>query len=137
MERTALTAYLHPVAGGLVLLLLVYAASLGLRMRTRPRERARVGPRHARIGRAVMLLVVLIWLSGVASTVWLRDDLPPGSSFHFRIGSAMTLLLMGSWLTARAIEHGNARSRAIHPWLGAAAVLLAAAQAVTGLRITP
>lgn len=132
-----MTAYLHPIAGGLVLLLLVYAASLGLRMRTRPRERVRVGPQHARLGRLVFWLVLAVWLSGFASTVWLRDDLTAGHSFHFRIGSAMTVLLSGSWLTARQLERGDQRARAIHPWLGAAAALLAAAQAVTGLRITP
>lgn len=130
-------AYLHPVAGGLTLVLLVYVASLGLKMRTRPRERARVGPVHARWGRRVLYLVCAIWLSGVASTLWVRDDLEAGTSFHFRIGSAMVLLLAGSGITARAMEHGNRRARAIHPWLGAAAALLAAAQVVTGLRITP
>lgn len=130
-------AYLHPIAGGLVLLLLVYAASLGLRLRTHPRERARVGPLHARLGRAVLTLVLAMWISGLASTVWLRDDLQAGASFHFRIGSAIALLLVGSWLTARALERGSLQARAIHPWLGAAAALLAAAQAVTGLRITP
>ena len=134
--RTVL-AYLHPLAGGLVLLVLVYTASLGLRLRTHPRERSRVAPLHARLGRVVLVLVLTIWVSGLGSTVWLRDDLQPGASFHFRIGSAIALLLVGSWLTARAIERGNRQARAIHPWLGAAAALLAAAQAVTGLRITP
>jgi hypothetical protein len=81
--------------------------------------------------------VLGIWLSGLASTLWLRDDLQPGASFHFRTGTVMALLLTGSWLTARAMEQGNRPARAIHPWLGAAAALLAAAQAVTGLRITP
>jgi hypothetical protein len=132
-----LIAYLHPIAGSLALLLLVYVASLGLRMRTRPRERAGVGPLHARWGRRVLYLVCAIWLSGLASTLWVRDDLEAGTSFHFRIGTAMALLLAGSGLSARAMENGNRRARAIHPWLGAAAALLAAAQAVTGLRITP
>jgi hypothetical protein len=132
-----LVAYLHPIAGGVVLLLLVYVASLGLRLRTRPRERARVGPIHARFGRMVAVLVLLIWVSGLASTLWLRADLQAGASFHFRTGTVMALLLTGSWLTARALEKGDRRARAIHPWLGAAAALLAAAQAVTGLRITP
>lgn len=130
-------AYLHPIAGGVVLLALVYVASLGLRLRTRPRERARVGPLHARLGRVVLALVLAVWVSGVASTLWLRADLTPAASFHFRVGSAMALLLIGSWLTSRALARGHARARAVHPWLGAAAALLAAAQAVTGLRITP
>lgn len=130
-------AYLHPIAGGLVLLLLVYVASLGLRLRTHPRERTRVGPIHARFGRIVIALVLVIWVSGLASALWARDDLQAGASFHFRTGSMMALLLTGSWLTARALEKGNRQARAIHPWLGAAAALLAAAQAVTGLRITP
>jgi hypothetical protein len=35
------------------------------------------------------------------------------------------------------MQKGNATARDLHPWLGAAAVLLAAAHAVTGLRIMP
>jgi hypothetical protein len=130
-------AYLHPIAGAIVLVLLVYVASLGLRLRTRPRARKDIAARHARLGRVVFTLVVVLWLSGVASTVWLRDDLSAATSFHFRIGTGIALLLAGSGYTSRLIEQGSVPARTIHPWLGAAAALLAAAQAVTGLRITP
>src|SRR5262245_55757331 len=99
-------------------------------MRTRPRERKEIGPRHARPGRSLLCLVVPIWWSGVASTLWLRDDLELAASPHFRIGTAIAALLTASAMTARAMERGSVQARKIHPWLGAAAALLAAAQAV-------
>ena len=65
------------------------------------------------------------------------DDLDVASTLHFRTGLALVLLLTGSALTARSMQRGNAVAREVHPWLGAAAVLLAAAHLIAGLRIMP
>jgi hypothetical protein len=129
--------YLHPISGALVLLLLGYVASLGLRMRTARRDRAVLAARHARLAPIAYAAVLASWVIGVGSTVWLRDDLDITSTLHFRTGCAMAVLLTGSALTARALRHGSRAAREIHPWLGAAAVLVAAAHVVTGLRIMP
>jgi hypothetical protein len=69
--------------------------------------------------------------------LWLRGDMSIASTLHFRIGTSMVLLLTGNALTARLMTRGNRTARDLHPWLGAAAVLLAAAHAATGLRIMP
>ncbi len=130
-------AYLHPLSGAAVLLLLVYVASLGVRARTQPRARAALLARHARLAPVVYWLALASWAGGALSSAWLRDDLDFAASFHFRIGTALIAALSGSTLTARSMDRGSAAARELHPWLGAAAVLLAAAHAVTGLRITP
>jgi hypothetical protein len=132
-----LTRYLHPVVGAAVLALLAYVASLGFRLRTARRGRAALAARHARLAPFAYAAVLASWVGGAASTLWLRDDLDFASTLHFRTGAVMAALLTGSALTARAMGRGSAAARDIHPWLGAAAVLLAAVHVVTGLRIMP
>jgi hypothetical protein len=129
--------YLHPVTGALVLLLLGYVASLGLRLRTVRRGRAALAARHARLAPIAYAAVLASWAVGAGSTAWLRDDLNITATLHFRTGCAMAVLLTGSALTARGLRRGSRTAREIHPWLGAAAVLVAAAHVVTGLRIMP
>lgn len=130
-------AYVHPATGVLVLVLLVFVGSLGLRARTRSRRRGELLALHVRLAPLAYALVVLAWLAGAVSTLTLRGDLSFADSLHFRSGSAIALFLTGSALSARAMRRGSAAARALHPWLGAAALLLAAAQVVTGLRILP
>jgi len=132
-----MTAYLHPISGALVLAALLYAGALGLQLRRTRRGRAEIAARHALLGRIVFAGVLLSWLAGAASTLWARDDLRFAETLHFRLGSAMVLLLSASWWTSRAMLRGNVNARELHPWLGAAALLLAAAHEVTGLRLTP
>jgi hypothetical protein len=129
--------YIHPIFGATVLALLVYVASLGLRLRTVRRGRAELAARHARLAPWAYAGVLLSWVAGLLSAWLLRGDLDAASTFHFRIGLLMAVLLTGSALTARWLNHGNSAARELHPWLGAIAALLAAAQAVTGLRIMP
>jgi hypothetical protein len=81
--------------------------------------------------------VAAAWTFGLASTWWLRDDIDVGASQHFRSGTILLLLLTGSAVTARGVRHGAHGARSVHPWLGAAAALLAAAQFATGLRMMP
>lgn len=129
--------YLHPLSGAAVLALLVYVGSLGLKLRTVRRGRAALAARHARWARVTYVAVLLSWLAGAVSVLAGRDDLALGASLHFRSGTALALFLTGSALTARAMQRGAEGARDWHPWLGAAAVLLAAAHAATGLRLTP
>jgi len=130
-------AYVHPVVGALALALLVYVAVLGLRLRQSIPRRAEVAARHARLAPWVYGLTLAMWAAGVLSTWALRADLELASSRHFQSGTLLAILLSGSAITARAMQRGNRRARELHPWLGAAATLLAAAQFATGLRITP
>ena len=130
-------AYVHPIVGATVLALLVYVASLGLRLRTARRDRAELAARHARLAPWAYAGVLVSWTAGLLSSWWLREDLEVASTFHLRIGLLIAVLLTGSALTARWLSRGNSSARDLHPWLGAVAALLAAAQAVTGLRIMP
>lgn len=130
-------AYLHPLTGAATLALLVYVGSLGLTLRRARRDRAALAARHARWARIAYGAVLLSWLGGALSVLLDRDDLTLAASLHFRTGTALALLLTGSALTARAMERGSRHARDWHPWLGAAAVLLAAAHAASGLRLTP
>jgi hypothetical protein len=129
--------YLHPILGAASLLLLVYVASLGFRMRTVRRGRGALAALHARLAPIAYGGVLASWLLGAGSALWLRSDLDFAATLHFRTGCAMAALLTGSALTARSMRMGSGAAREIHPWLGAAAVLLAAAHAATGLRIMP
>jgi len=129
-------SYLHPIVGAISLILLVYLAVLGFNARSRPRRRGELLARHARLAPYVYVLVLLSWCGGALSTTFLRGDLSFASTFHFRLGCASVALLTGSALSAQWMER-YPWARELHPWFGGAAVLLAAAQAVTGLRITP
>lgn len=127
--------YLHPISAGLVLALLAYVGSLGLRARNDRRRARQLLLRHARLGPFMYALIVVSWIGGVQSTWLLRRDLELGTSPHFRIGTGIVLALSGGLLTSRSMRRPEAR--AIHPWLGAAAMLLAAAQVFFGLQMTP
>jgi hypothetical protein len=129
--------YLHPITGAATLVLLVYVGSLGLALRTARRGRAELAARHARWARVAYAAVLASWLAGGLSVLLGRADLTLAASLHFRSGTALALLLTGSALTGRAMERGSSNARDWHPWLGAAAVLLAAAHAASGLRLTP
>jgi hypothetical protein len=129
--------YVHPVAGGLVLALLLYVASLGIRSRGRARHRARLLAQHARLAPLAFGLVAVAWVLGAASTLWLRDDLVFAEGTHFTTGTALLAVMAASYWTSRKALAGGENAREIHVWLGVAATLLAAAQALTGLRITP
>ncbi len=130
-----LLAYLHPVTAGLTLALLGYVGSLGLRARNDRRHARRLLQRHARLAPIVFCLILASWAAGFVSTWLLRRDLELGASPHLRIGTALVLALSGGALTSRWMH--RAEIRAVHPWFGAAAMLLAAAQVFFGLQITP
>lgn len=130
-------AYVHAVAGGVVLLLLGYVGVLGLQIRTTRRDRLALARRHARLAPVVFALTALLWLTGLVSTWQLRTDLDLAASLHFRIGTIMVVMLIGSATSARWMQRGRADLRDLHPWLGATAVLLAAGHLLAGLQITP
>jgi len=127
--------YIHPIASALIVTLLAYVGSLGLRARNDRRHARRYLAPHARLGPIMYALTVTTWVGGVLSTWLLRPDLELAASPHFRIGVAIFLTLSGGFLSSRWMH--RATMRGLHPWLGAAAMLLAAAQVFFGLQITP
>jgi uncharacterized protein DUF4079 len=128
-------AYVHPITAALVVALLGYVGSLGLRARADRRRGLHLLRHHARLAPVMYALVVASWTGGVVSTWLLRRDLELATSPHFRIGSAIVLALSAGALTSRWMHRPQVR--ALHPWFGAAAMLLAAAQVFFGLQLTP
>lgn len=127
-------AHLHPLTGVAVVIFLFYTGSLGLRARTGGRQRAPLLARHAALGPWLLGCMLVTWTGGVASTWLWRPDLPPGGSVHMRLGVALLALMAGAWATSRRMDLPLVRRA--HPWFGAAAMLLGAAQAFFGLQIT-
>jgi hypothetical protein len=119
----------------LAVALLGYVGSLGLRARGNRRHAVAYLARHARLAPFMYALLLATWVGGVLSTWLVRPDLELAASVHFRCGLAIVLALSAGALTARGMHH--AELRAAHPWFGAAAILLAAAQVFFGLQITP
>jgi len=128
-------AYVHPIIGGLTIALLAYVGSLGLRARNDRRRGPQLLAQHARLAPWAYGFILVNWLGGFVSTWWLRHDLELGTSTHLRIGAALVTALSLSAVTSRRMR--VAPIRAIHPWFGAAAMLLAAAQVFFGLQIAP
>lgn len=134
-EASLWLTYLHPVSGGLVIAFVVWAGTLGLRARNQPRRARTLLQQHARWAPWAYAACVLAWLGGVGTTWLLRPELELAQSPHFQLGVAMVALLSGSTLTSRWPQHAWAREA--HPWLGAAALLVGAAQIFFGLQLTP
>ncbi len=128
-------AYVHPVTAGLTAVFLAYVGALGLRARNDRRRGQQLLARHAQLGPWMYGLALASWAAGVVSTWRLRHDLELAASAHFRIGTALVIALSAGALSSRWMRRASVR--ALHPWFGAAAMLLAAAQVFFGLQITP
>jgi hypothetical protein len=127
--------YAHPATAAFAVAFVAYVGALGLRARGSRRRSARMLAGHARLAPLLYLLVVAVWATGALSTWALRPDLAIAKSGHFEIGAALLASLSASalssrWMAVRAV-------RVLHPWFGAAAILLAAAQVLFGLQLLP
>jgi len=132
--RAALWA--HPVLGLVTVAVAVRQASLGLRGRAPGVAPAALRAKHRRLGPWLLGLVVTNWLLGLAS-VWIDPrDVELAASGHFRVGSALVVLYGLAALVSRRIDR-DARARAVHRWIGAAALLLSGVQVFLGLQIMP
>ncbi|MCX8071955.1 MAG: DUF4079 family protein [Candidatus Binatia bacterium] len=127
-------AYAHPLVGGLVLGLLFFVGSLGLRSRSWPKARAVYLRRHALLGPWVCVAVLSAHVSGLGAVWWARDDLVVASSGHFRTGSVLVLLLLLLFMSQPFMHRAEVRQ--LHPWIGALALLVAGAHVFFGLQLT-
>jgi hypothetical protein len=128
-------SYLHPIAAALVLAFLVHIAWLAVRARQDRRRRGALLLRHARLAPWAFALVVVSWVAGLATTWATRPAAELAASGHFRIGALLVALLGAGFATSRWMQVPAVRQ--LHPWLGAAALLVAAAQVFFGLQILP
>jgi len=136
MFRGTLTLYVHPLLGLVTIALAARAASLGLRSRTARRDAALARRHHRRIAPVVYLLVLANWAGGLAAVWWLQPDLDPAASGHFAVGTVIAALLTAAAILSRWVPVDH-RARAIHPVLGAVALLLCGVQIFLGLQILP
>ena len=120
---------------------LVYLAlrsGLALR-RTRLRRAGRtpdMRPRHLRVAKPAVLLVVVGLVAGLCSWVWLRGGEVLGT-FHGFVGLATTALFVAAAVLGRRIERGGSRAFDAHALLAGLAVLLAGLAAVAGFVLLP
>ena len=136
MPGGRLSLYLHPLGGLVAIALAAYAATLGFRARLPRRDAAASRRRHAAIGPVLYALVVLNWVGGLFAVRRLEPSLAEASQGHLVVG---TLILALFTLAVMLSPHVpvDARARAIHPILGAAAVLLGGFQILLGLQLLP
>jgi hypothetical protein len=81
-------------------------------------------------------LMLLAWAGGLASTWWLRPEIEPAASGHFTAGSVIVVLFSAAAGLSRRID-ADPRARALHPVVGAAALLLCGVQVFLGLQLLP
>jgi hypothetical protein len=127
--------WIHPVLGLVTTALAVQGASLALRGRRGPRG-ARLMARHRALMPWVYGLVLANFGLGVLSCWLWRDEEDLATSGHFTVGAALVVLFSVNALLSRVI-HADGRARALHPWIGAAALLAAGVQIFLGLQIVP
>ncbi len=125
-------SWLHPFLALLATAFLAHTATLGLRSRERGGAPLRAS--HARRAPLAGGLMLVVFLAGLASALWLRPDLEVAGSIHFRIGLALTCVLGATALLSRRVAI-QPLARRLHPALGLLALLLAALQVFFGLRL--
>lgn len=125
--------FLHPALGALALALSIALASAGFQGRRRP-GRGDLA-RHRRLGPWALALMLATWALGAASVLLWRTDLELGESLHFGIGTAIAALFVLSAMSSKWLDTQVVRR--IHPWIGAAALLLSGVQTVLGLALLP
>lgn len=136
MPGGRLSLYLHPLGGLIVIALAVYTATLGFRGRLPRRDAAAARRRHAAIGPLLYSLVLLNWIGGLVAVRRLEPSLAEASQPHLTVGTLILVLFTLAALLSRHVPV-DARARAVHPILGAAAVLLGGLQIFLGLQLLP
>jgi hypothetical protein len=100
-----------------------------------PRD-ASLRRRHLRLAKPAVALLLIGFLAGPLSAVWLRGW-EPFHSLHGVLGLAVASLFTAAAILGRRLERGRGSARTAHAWLGALAVLGAALAAVAGFVLLP
>lgn len=132
----AVAVWIHPVAGLVTAALAAHGASLALRGRRLGARGAALRARHRAFMPWVLALVAANWVGGLASAWLWRDEEDLAGSGHFAVGTLVVALFATAALLGRRIDR-DARLRAVHPWIGAAALLASGIQIFLGLQIVP
>ncbi len=126
--------WVHPVMGLLAVALAVQTAGYALRGRRPGRAAAAQLARHRRLGPWLLGLVIVTWIGGVVSVWFDPRDVELAASGHFQVGTLVVVLFTVAALLSRRIDD-DPRVRAIHPWVGAAALLASGVQVFLGLQL--
>jgi hypothetical protein len=128
--------YAHPILALATVALAVRAARLGLQGRRPGGNREALRRQHRRLAGWTWILVVGNWIGGLVVVRALRPDLDVAASGHFALGSLIAILLTTAAVVSRWVPHHRVAA-AVHPVLGAVAVVLAGVQVFLGLQLLP
>lgn len=126
----------------LALVLLALRAGLRLRGQRQGRALAPVRPRgellaaHLRLAKPAVALVLVGFVAGPVSAVWLRGW-EPFSKFHSGLGLAAAALFVLVAFWGHRLETGKSRQAGRHGLAAVLAVLVAALAAVAGFVLLP
>jgi hypothetical protein len=128
--------YVHPALGLVSLCLLVWLATAGFRARHAAPYASGSRRLHRRLGNLVAVLFVLSAGSGLATTVFMRDDLSPATTWHAVAGAAGVALIAALYLLGTQVPRRR-WARRLHPWVGIAALAAGGALFVLGVGLLP
>ena len=123
---------------GLTLAALAFRAGVGLRrarLRRLPRKPdMRTG--HLRFAKPAVVMLLVGFVGGPISWVWLRGGEPLGT-FHGFVGLGVATLLAAAAFVGHRIEKHGSRAYDVHAVFGGLAILLAAVAVVAGFVLLP
>lgn len=131
---------MHPVWTLCGVLAAALALRVGLQMR-KARQRGERRPpewrrKHLRIAKPAVAIVLIGFLAGPLSSIYLRDW-TPFERFHSWVAIVAAGLFGAAAVLGRRMERGEGRQLDAHGWLGLLAVLAAAVAAVSGFVLLP
>lgn len=129
-------AFVHPALGVLAILITVWIGSRGMVARQGTRASAQARRTHRRYAVWGLVAMVVASITGTASTLWLRDDLELGETWHLAIGWLIVGLMGVTALLTRYFTK-SPQLRSVHPVLGLLAVAASVLQAIIGIELLP
>ena len=136
MTAVQVAVWVHPVAALVTNALALYGVSLALKGRRLGRRGGPFLDRHRRVMPWVLAFVVANFVGGLVSAWLWRDPEDLAASGHYTVGVVVLVLFVASAVLGYRIDR-SPRLRAIHPWVGAAALLASGVQVFLGLQIVP
>jgi len=128
--------WVHPVAALVTNALALYGVSLALKGRRLGRRGGPFLQQHRRLMPWVFALVVANFVGGLLSAWLWRDPEDLAASGHYTVGIVVFALFAATAVLGWRIDR-SPTVRAIHPWVGAAALLASGVQIFLGLQIVP
>ena len=136
MTAVQVAVWVHPVAALVTNALALYGVSLALKGRRLGRRGGPFLDRHRRVMPWVLAFVVANFVGGLVSAWLWRDPEDLAASGHYTVGIVVLALFVATAVLGWRIDR-SPRVRAIHPWVGAAALLASGVQIFLGLQIVP